>query len=73
MAHVFFRSLFMQVSGLQKKSATSGSKIFTQNDIKDVARVMKLKDCDNIDGLIEVMRTECYLLLKGPKLYQLSV
>ena len=24
-----------------------------------------------VDSLIDVMRTECYLLLKGPKLYQL--
>ena len=63
----------VQVTALRKKTSSSGSSIFTRNDIRDTAAMLKLKDVANIDELIDVMRTECYLLLKGPKLYQLSV
>ena len=30
------------------------------------------KKCYDLGVLIEILRTECYLLLKGPKLYQLQ-
>lgn len=30
------------------------------------------KKCFDLEALIDVMRTECYLILKGPKLYQLQ-
>ena len=61
-----------QVAALRQKASSSGSNIFTRNDIAAVAAMLRLKDCGNVDSLIDVMRTECYLLLKGPKLYQLS-
>lgn len=36
------------------------------------AGVDATKKFNSTDALIDVMRTECYLILKGPKLYQLQ-
>ena len=74
--HLFIRichDFHNKVSALRSKATTLGSAVFTRSDIADVARLLKLKESNNIDSLIDVMRTECYLLLKGPKLYQLSL
>lgn len=37
--------------------------------VSDICTRLRLDK--EVDALIDVMRTECYLLLKGPKLYQL--
>ena len=47
-----------------------GSMLFSYKDIAEVASLLKLKS--EVSSIIDVMRTECYLLLKGPKLYQLQ-
>jgi hypothetical protein len=43
--------------------------MFARQDIAEICSRLRLDK--EVDGLIDVMRTECYLLLKGPKLYQL--
>lgn len=58
------------VNLMNKEAEIRGSNIFHRNDIDTLS--MKLKLTKQTDELIEVMRTECYLLLKGPKLYQLQ-
>jgi hypothetical protein len=44
--------------------------MFSRQDI--AALCAKLALDKEVDGLIDVMRTECYLLLKGPRMYQLQ-
>jgi hypothetical protein len=40
---------------------------------KDIAELVKrLKLDKDVSSLLDVMRNECYLLLKGPSLYQLQ-
>jgi hypothetical protein len=57
------------VSALNREAQLRGSNIFSRNDIAEIC--IRIKVDKDLDGLIDVMRTECYLLLKGPKLYQL--
>ena len=47
-----------------------GSMLFTHKEISEYVSLLKLKN--DVGSIIDVMRTECYLLLKGPKLYQLQ-
>lgn len=48
-----------------------GNNVFHRKEIAEYhARLRLTKE---LDVLIEAMRTECYLLLKGPKLYQLQI
>ena len=54
---------------LRKEGERKGSQIFTFLEIHEFVQLLKLKG--DTEGLIDVMRTESYLLLKGPKLYQL--
>jgi DNA helicase MCM8 len=67
-------SLVKQMKALVKimnrESSLKGSNQFTRQEIVDLASKLQLNK--EIDELIESMRTECYLLLKGPKLYQLQ-
>jgi hypothetical protein len=58
------------VTVLNKEANIRSSRIFHRNDIETVA--MKLKLTKDLDELIEMMKTEGYLLIKGPKLYQLQ-
>ncbi|RYH28763.1 hypothetical protein EON65_10960 [archaeon] len=48
-----------------------GSSVFHRKEIAEYHA--KLRLTKELDVLIEAMRTECYLLLKGPKLYQLQI
>jgi hypothetical protein len=52
---------------VQKKG---GNNIFTKQEIGEIVQRLQLNK--EVDELIENMRRECYLLLKGPKLYQLQ-
>eukprot|EP01034_Spumella_vulgaris_P023027 gene23027-29215_t len=66
--------LSKQVKALVKVLTAESTKrqslnMFTRNEIQEVCAKLKLER--DVDSLIEVMRTECYLLLKGPRLYQL--
>ena len=36
------------------------------------AEKLLTKKCYDLEAIIEILRTECYLLLKGPKLFQLQ-
>lgn len=63
------------VRSLSREAEIKGSSIFTKNEIVEIAtRMQLLRDSKNndLETVIDVMRTECYLLLKGPKLFQLS-
>jgi hypothetical protein len=48
---------------------TEGSSVFTFLEISAFVQLLKLKG--DAEAMIDVMRTESYLLLKGSKLYQL--
>jgi hypothetical protein len=54
----------------QSQRVKGGSLLFSHKEIAEVVSILKLKN--DVNSIIEVMRTECYLLLKGPKLYQLQ-
>jgi DNA helicase MCM8 len=58
------------VSVMTRESRVRGSSMFSRQDI--AALCAKLALDKEVDGLIDVMRTECYLLLKGPRMYQLQ-
>ena len=67
-------SLVKQVKGLvatlNREATIRGTDMFSRGDISEICVRMKL--VKDVDSLIDVLRTECYLLLKGPKLYQLQ-
>ncbi len=54
----------------QEASRREAANMFTRAEIAEVCSKLRLER--DADSLIEVMRTECYLLLKGPRLYQLQ-
>lgn len=58
------------VKVMTRESTLRGSNMFTRADIQALCEKLALNK--ELDGLIDVMRTECYLLLKGPRLYQLQ-
>ena len=60
----------MLVKVMTRESTLRGSNMFTRADIQALCATLALDK--ELDGLIDVMRTECYLLLKGPRLYQLQ-
>ncbi len=55
---------------MNKEAANRQSKVFHRNDIETLA--LKLRLTKDLDELIELMKTEGYLLIKGPKLFQLQ-
>ena len=55
---------------MTRESALRGSNMFTRQEI--LALCQKLALDKEVDSLIDVMRTECYLLLKGSRTYQLQ-
>lgn len=55
---------------MTKESSLRGSNMFSRSDIQALSGKLALDK--DLDSLIDVMRTECYLLLKGPRLYQLQ-
>ena len=54
---------------LRKESERKGSNLFSLHEIHDFVQLLKLKG--NTEAIVDVMRTESYLLMKGNKLYQL--
>lgn len=59
------------VRGLNHEATLRGSSLFSRNEIKEVMGKLRIVGVET-DTVIEIMRTECYLLLKGPQLYQLQ-
>ena len=57
------------VGTLSREAKIRGNNIFSRADIGEICARLRIDK--DLDSLIDVMRTECYLLLKGPKLYQL--
>ena len=55
---------------MTRECTVRGSNMFSKQDIQNLC--VKLALDKDADSLIDVMRTECYLLLKGPRLYQLQ-
>ncbi len=55
---------------MNKEASNRQSKVFHRNDIETLA--LKLRLTKDLDELIELMKTEGYLLIKGPKLFQLQ-
>jgi DNA helicase MCM8 len=64
------KSIKSLIKLMTREAAIKGSNIFSKYEISEY--VSKLKLDKDVDTLIESMRTECYLLLKGPKLYGLN-
>jgi DNA helicase MCM8 len=58
------------VKTLASEAEIKQSKIFTLAELTEIVRRLKIDR--EIDSIVEVMRTECYLLYKGPRLYQLQ-
>lgn len=54
---------------MNKESALKGSNMFTKSELHQICMRLSLEA--DVDALIEVMRCECYLLLKGKNSYQL--
>jgi hypothetical protein len=54
---------------LTTEAQKRNNSMFSRNDIAEICAVLKL--VMDVDAMIELLRSECYLLLKGPKLYQL--
>lgn len=54
-----------------REARIRGNAFFKHQEIAEIARKMLLDK--DVDSLIDAMRTESYLLLKGPKLYQLLI
>ncbi len=67
---VLFLKVKVLVKVMTRESTLRGSNMFTRADIQALCATLALDK--ELDGLIDVMRTECYLLLKGPRLYQLQ-
>ncbi|CAM9850234.1 unnamed protein product [Chrysoparadoxa australica] len=57
------------VAAMNKETLTKGSALFREQELLDLANRLALAIPD-FHGFIEVLRAECYLLKKGPKLYQ---
>lgn len=58
------------VQVMNREAQLRDNNIFSKQDIQMLCNRLKLDK--DVDSLIEVMRRECYLLLKGPKLFQLQ-
>jgi len=66
-------------SALAKEAERRQSSIFTRADLDQAARRLGISTvrglaatAGGLEDLLEVMRTEGFLLLKGPRLYQLQ-
>ena len=61
------------VGFLSKEAQIRGSNMFTKSEIQEAIGKLKVDPgkVHDVNSIIDVMRTECYLLLKGPKQYQL--
>jgi len=58
------------LSALSHESKIRNSKLFSKVEIQRVAKALKINK--DIDSLIDILRTECYLLFKGSNNYQLT-
>lgn len=54
---------------LNKESDKRGTSLFQRADLMELAERMRLKISD-FDRFLDVLNAECYLLKKGPRLYQ---
>jgi len=68
-------SLAKQVKALVKylsqESKLRGNAVFSKKEIEEAVFKLRFEKAHDVEALIDVMRTECYILLKGPKLYQI--
>jgi DNA helicase MCM8 len=68
-------SLAKQVKALVKylsqEAKVRGNDVFSKKDIEEAVTRLRFEKAHDVNALIDIMRTECYLLLKGPKLYQI--
>ena len=58
------------VNALTKQARARNNNVFRTDEIMDICALLKLEK--EPSSLIETMNTECYLLKKGPRLWQLS-
>ena len=58
------------VRSMTHEASRRGSAMFTKKEIQEV--MLRLRIPADVESIIDVMRTECYLLLKGQQLYQLQ-
>ena len=59
------------VKALQLEAATKDSKLFQQREIAEICRRLQLERAP--EDLIDSLHTECYLLAKGSKMFELAV
>jgi DNA helicase MCM8 len=68
-------SLAKQVKALVKylsqESKLRGNAVFSKKEIEEAVFKLRFEKAHDVEALIDVMHTECYILLKGPKLYQI--
>jgi DNA helicase MCM8 len=57
------------VKQLTNESDRRGTALFQTSDLQELAETMRLKITD-FDRFLDVLNAECYILKKGPKLYQ---
>lgn len=60
------------VTRLNKAVKRRNNVMFTMDDLFEVANTMGLK-VDNFYDFVDILRNECYILKKGPKLYKVQV
>lgn len=61
----------VQAMAKEVKRSKQGNCMFTRQEIQELTQLLRLDK--EVDALIDLMRTECYLLLKGPRLYELRI
>lgn len=59
------------VAAMRSDALRRNKMLFSAREIEEIALVLRIVKSDVAD-IIDMMRSECYLLLKGPKLYQLQ-
>ncbi|CAN0075799.1 unnamed protein product [Ascophyllum nodosum] len=59
------------VAGLTKRAAQKGSALFPRQELMQIANDLCLAISD-FESFLDVLRQECYLLKKGPRLFQLQ-
>ncbi len=58
------------VKYLSNEAAKRNNNVFTTKDIVAACQLLRLEK--DPEALVELMHTECYLLVKGPRLWQLN-
>lgn len=58
------------VKYLSNEATRRNNSVFSTRDIENACQLLRLEK--DPEALVELMHTECYLLIKGPRLWQLN-